>query len=158
MKSIFTIILIIICAIVFIGCAGNNKYIKKDNKIYWVYYAGPMPMFGLDWERHEMEVEDVDIETFIDFEIQAYAKDKNHIYFIGKIMKNECDVTTFEILSHSYARDKNHVYHISSSPSSPSILEGADPETFIAIGKYRGKDANHLFERWRIVDEFIDKK
>jgi hypothetical protein len=154
----FTIILIITVMIIFKGCTTGDGYIKKGNKIYWVSHSGPMPRFGLDWKRHEMEVEDVDIETFIDFKIQAYAKDKNNIYFTGKIIKNGCDVTTFEVISHSYAKDKNHVYEISSSPGSPEILEGADTETFIAIGKYRGKDATHLFERWEMVDKFIDKK
>jgi hypothetical protein len=158
-QVIIIIVLIIYVAIIFTGCSTGIGYIKRGQKIYYFKHAGPMPMFGLNWQRHETEMKDVDIETFIYFKKSPYAiaKDKNHVYYQGKIA-DEYDAATFEVLSYTYAKDKNHVYEITSSPGLGSVVKDADPETFIAIGKDMGKDANHSFQRWWKIDELPNEK
>ena len=61
------------------------SYVFKDKAVIYN---------GLDGK---VTMENVDIETFEDLD-GYFGKDKNHIYFDGKILKN-IDVKTFEVTS-----------------------------------------------------------
>ena len=106
-------------------------YVLCNNKIYYTYepfgkYAsGPV----------SIEIKGVDTETFEDVKFK-YARDKNNVYFEGKIIPN-ADPETFETIGLgsykldeysstdvSYSKDKNSVYYLY------EIVDGADPETF----------------------------
>lgn len=69
----------------------------------------------------------VDIASFENAggsEPYEYTRDKNHIYYEGKVLP-DADLATFQIIKWGYAKDKNNVYFLE------TIVEGANPETFI---------------------------
>lgn len=69
----------------------------------------------------------VDIASFENVggsEPYEYTRDKNHIYYEGKVLPN-ADLATFQIIKWGYGKDKKNVYFLE------TIVEGADPETFI---------------------------
>ncbi|MCK4635671.1 MAG: DKNYY domain-containing protein, partial [Candidatus Moranbacteria bacterium] len=45
----------------------------------------------------------------IDSQYHHYAKDKDHVYYTGKIIDG-ADQDSFEVLNYNYSRDKKHIY------------------------------------------------
>jgi hypothetical protein len=57
----------------------------------------------------------------------------------------DVDLDTFEDLGNDFARDKNNVYYFGEYPTAkPGIIDGADPETFVATS---------LLGRWYLVND-----
>ena len=109
---------------------GMSEYIKKDNAVYYF--------------NESKKIEEADVNSFeVLGETESYAKDKNNVYFWGKIIAN-ADVKTFKIISediNGYSKDKNNVY------IGIQKIEGADPKTFEKIKdtSYYFKDKNNLY-------------
>lgn len=73
---------------------------------------------------------------------KTYQQVRNSIY-CGHLQKLHCDYKTFEIIhkkAPTVARDKNHVYFKS------SIIEGADPQTFMFIEDCIADDSAHYLQ------------
>jgi hypothetical protein len=47
---------------------------------------------------------------YIDVDIDYYAKDKNYVYYYGRIIEN-ADPMTFYIINNDFAFDKNRIYY-----------------------------------------------
>lgn len=74
----------------------------------------------------------------------AYAKDKNHVYFLGSVL-DSADPKTFTIIEDNYTKDINHIY------TDHSIIQGADLETFSVINSEYSKDKNNVYDYGEIV-------
>jgi len=135
----------------FAGCGGSTKYKIENGKVFFISYGGPLPMFGINYQRHKVEILDADAETFVDFKYKLLAKDKNNVYYRGKIFgeKMNVDALTFEITG-DYGKDKNNVYSLSNPHIANSVVDSVDIKTFVGIGFGYGKDKNYLFKDYRI--------
>jgi hypothetical protein len=77
----------------------------------------------------------------------TYAKDKNHVYLNGMAVPSYVDVSSFALVYDnngqptSYAKDKNHVYNAYDA----SIINGANPTTFIVLNSYYAKDKYNVY-------------
>ncbi|MCA9364721.1 MAG: DKNYY domain-containing protein [Candidatus Moranbacteria bacterium] len=122
-KILFVIVTIISVVLLFVfGIPSDIKRVLSSTPLYGyhvsvdkkVYYSG------------ESMGDAVDPVTFTVFsENDSYAKDKNHVYYRGKVFSG-ADPGTFELLSKSgFSRDESHVYY------SNKMVSGADPGTFV---------------------------
>lgn len=90
-------------------------------------------------------ISEADSATFEVIDSSRYAKDKNHVYFSGKVLTN--DPSTFETVGiYGYAKDTGHVWYFG------MLVPGADPATFIVTDDGRGKDKNHTYDTINIVN------
>jgi len=155
----------------FFGNESCSVYLGDDDR---VYYAG----VGYDLKPIQ-PIPKADPETFKAYALgdnsvySDYAKDKNYVFYDGKIL-NGADTNTFEELSpHIYFKDSRSVYcngkvlenvapenftRINNSCYATDkkrvyyyckLIVEADPETFVAIentgGQCYAKDKNHNF-------------
>ncbi len=67
-----------------------------------------------------------------------FAKDKDNIYYKGKIW-NGADYQTFEIIYNYYSKDKDHIFF------EDKVVYGADLKTFEVINDYYAKDKNSVY-------------
>ena len=115
-------------------------------------------------EETERPVISADARSFVAISSRcdknAYAKDRNTVYFQGESIADS-DPATF-ILINPYAKDKNHVFF------KGRILQGADAESFRAFtqaldGNYSGyfRDKNNIYFEDEVISpvgfEFLDK-
>lgn len=92
-------------------------------------------------EGHGRRVHDlaVDNSTFSILKNKAYAKDKDHVFYKGKIIP-DADPTSYNLLEREFfAKDKNHVFLFYYK------LEGANPETFTELKFPYGRDDKRVF-------------
>ena len=126
----------------------HYNYLKKDGKVYI-----QTSMIGYDPVL--VEAKDADFQTFTGGAV--YGKDKNHVYFLGKVME-KADPATFVSLKDfvfdgflgCFAKDKNFVYYQN------QIIPEADPLTFVVPEDKTyfytyGKDKNFVFSGTRKV-------
>lgn len=77
--------------------------------------------------------------SFEVLENSNYAKDKNKVFFQGRIIRN-ADSKSFKVIKNSnYSKDKNNVYIFWYK------IPFADPETFTIYGFPYSKDKNRVF-------------
>ncbi len=108
-------------------------YGKDSNNVYWSSYY-----------HNSAIVQGADVKTF---EVAStYAKDANHIYDIGTVLTN-ADVTSFHRVGNSiFYADKSHIWTTGEiGTGAMSIIQGADPNTFVLTGTDTAKDANHTY-------------
>ncbi len=110
-----------------------NTYVINDKRVFW----------------NQKEIEGVDIPTFsqLVFWNKFYAKDKNAIYYKGKIIE-KADLETFEILRYSdYSKDKNSLYF------KDKKVSGVDLETFEIIDWDYAKDKDSVYFQQKIINK-----
>ncbi len=96
------------------------------------------------------KIVDADRDTFMVLEEYGMAKDKNHVYYGGKVVPN-VDAPTFEVLNGTYFRDAYSIYSDQYSGFQP--LRGSDVCTFELIGYKKddwsgyAKDKNTVYYR-----------
>lgn len=80
-----------------------------------------------------------------------YAKDKNHVFFVGRIIES-ADADSFErikvdssTVEDVYSKDKTHVFKFS------GVLPNVDHSSFVALGGSYTKDAQHVFYQEKIL-------
>lgn len=111
--------------------------------------------------QSSIEITGADISTFVaavdgNGYVTLYSKDKNHVYYSGKIVA--ADPATFDIVAIQHdptgaidaiwSKDKDHVYF---SYGNHEIIPGADPETFSPAMSTTGFlvgfiDKNHIYD------------
>ncbi len=104
-------------------------YAKDNKNIYYCWWT--------DFIKKSTKM-DVDYNTFKVLD-PLYTKDKNHVYYIRKILEN-VDPETFETLDYPYAKDKNNVY-----THDWKILDKAEPNTFEILSSRYSKDKNRVY-------------
>jgi len=94
-----------------------------------------------DWNEgsgsHKKSLE-ADPETFTVLKHEKYAKDKNHVFYEGKIVKG-ADAATFESLDDWYARDKDRGYY------GGDAVRSSNGKTFKPIDAYYSTDGIDIF-------------
>lgn len=87
----------------------HTAYVKENGK---VYYSDLIRRYTQTPDL--IEIKDVDFDTFETIDThtpkEEFAKDKDHIFFAGKIA--DIDKNTFEEISDFYFKDKNFVYYV----------------------------------------------
>ncbi len=75
------------------------------------------------------------------------AKDRQHIYYLEKIILPMADAPSFVLLpdTDGYARDRAAVYDLIGERSAP--IAGADPQTMEVLNRGYLKDARHIYHR-----------
>ncbi len=124
-------------------------------------------------------VQGADLDTYVVLG-QGYAKDKNHVYFMGQPLEgadpesfmivardNEhvywgsqempgLNLSSFQQISSRYYRDDDSVYHMFyyecyySCP--PMKIEGADPDSFEEMDSYFARDKSRVYLLGKPVD------
>ncbi len=107
---------------------GDYKKMKND------VYFGP--------EKINADYNTFEVFTFLHYSYYPgytlFAKDKNNIYYKGKVW-NGADYETFEIIYNYYVKDKDHIFF------EDKIVYGADLKTFEIINDYYAKDKNSVY-------------
>ncbi len=111
------------------GIKSPKGYQTYDGIIYYSYGYPNMPFV----------IEGADATSFKSLDtVNAYAKDKQHVYFAGKVIKN-ADPVSFEFLEKPYyTRDKDNVYLSGSYFCS-------DAKNFTFLGKYYCRNSQEVF-------------
>lgn len=134
----------------------NGEQTKFDSKTFALYSDGYMKdVTSVYYDGEKIEA---DTATFTVLkEAQWFAKDKDHVYFMGKgVIMNprelpSPDAKSFVILDSAYAKDSSHVYYIERYDVERGIkvVSPADAETFYSLGSYiSDKDAtNYAFAK-----------
>jgi hypothetical protein len=111
--------------------------------------------WGLDANRvycAGSEMRDADPKTFTVLN-SLYAKDARQAYTIKGPIPDVEDTSTFQAVGptehpfnaeNGYAKDSQHVYHTTLGGKA-SVVKGADPTTFRALGRGYGADKSTLF-------------
>lgn len=106
---------------------SDSVYVVNDSRSAWIKIAA-------------------DVSTF---EVLAgqFARDKNHIFQMGKPLEGL--KPGFSVISgqHGYAQDDMHIY------GPHGIIPDADPETFRMLTKQYSVDAGHVFFEGRNISE-----
>jgi len=89
----------------------NSIYAKDKNKAYYI----------------TNEIIGVDPETFDLRKEFGFTHDKDHVFYLGKILEHS-DSKTFEKINYYFYKDKNHVY--TNHEHSHKILKGVNPRSF----------------------------
>lgn len=145
----------------------NNLY--KDGKVFlshtdvptmlvWGVYMKNNSNVYYSWEGNNTQIEGADPQTFKPlyslryYNIIPYAKDKNHVYMLGELIK-DLDPSTVEILTSFYLQDKKRILY--SDGDVHRILQWVDRETFEVLPDgegYDAKDKNGYFEQGERVE------
>ena len=112
---------------------ADNAHKKCNDKIYYKNNCDENIISGAD------------IRTFTvlydqsKYFLRGYAKDKNYVYYEGKILK-DADVSTFGLVDAVYAKDKNYVYAYGRK------IEDSDGRTFVYFNETNeGEDKNRVY-------------
>ena len=130
------------------SCAsnGNYKYVKSDSGVSIVHFGNTYQVPGAD------------SSSLVSFPNTRYAKDKNYVYYDGKVLIN-AQVDSFTVLNMSYGKDESSVYR------EENKIIGAEPQSFKLItqdqddfvyGVY-SKDDKDIFYDGVIVNNVCDK-
>ncbi len=140
------------------GIEGNAATTQPPWAPFWMslstYLSSPSVYTLLDNSVYVngFLIPDADPTTFLIFvdpsgTPDGFAKDATHVFFYKLIIPG-ADPNTFIPLFDDgyvlYAKDKNHVYY-DDGVDNMSIVEGADPATFTALGQGYFKDKNHVY-------------
>lgn len=135
----------------------GTHYLKDKNHVYFIFPEKSAKITALSG---------FDLPTLVPVQTEEnqemYFKDKNGVYFVdlnaGGVLNavkskiKEADVATFEALdSYLLARDKNRVYYEGKK------VQGADPQTFVVLGKGYFKDNGSVFTIIGGFHRFVDK-
>ena len=139
----------------------NSYFIKDSYAVYFPVYSSQSQ--GEDWAYKVLG--GADAATFTAIKDMPYAKDKNHIYYLGIYDDNHAieglDPVTFRVVGecgwaetyHSYAVADSRAVYVVDQP-----VAGADPATFqlvglvdtnpdgLSTGVGYAKDKNHVYK------------
>lgn len=116
----------------------GGEYAKDKDFVYYLADARKDSINYLDTLNVDMESFE-----FIGNSDYPFAKDKNNIYYYGKVLEN-VDVDSFAYLGDDFAKDKDNAYIINSY-GKLEIISKADPNSFEYVGDYYAKDKNNIY-------------
>ncbi len=139
MKKLFLLVTFLFLTFISEGCEIiSSEYKIMDNVVYY------------DVGLHNKEIDSIFGADYESFEIinRVFAYDKNHVYYMGKILK-EADSKSFQVINLSnkysydyYARDNKNVYYRDKKN------DGADLSTFkILSDNGYARDNKNIYER-----------
>jgi len=131
---------------------NDNNFSNYDNETMWLKINSGLCEYkkisGADPESIEL----LRPNSFGpgDQELPAVLKDNRNVYYNASVIPGP-DTGTL-VVDFPYLRDKNNIYCLLSSPE---IILGADPETFVAeepIWMYLAHDKNFIYYRCKKID------
>lgn len=155
-----TIFLITLIAAISISC--KRSYKTENGIVYYEYWNEGSG-------QNKVAIEKADAKTFETTEFDcdcsfAFARDKNHLYIDGKIIKS-IDPDSFKFLGNYFFRDKDSVYFFGFySDIQDCSIRGINPEKLHLLKYPWAKSENILIhgnatlslgdiERFSIIDE-----
>jgi len=128
-RKIFKPLLFFI-TLILISC--NSGYQNENGKWTWISYDEAVG-------KRQDEVKKADTETFVILENKKYAKDKNYVFFKGRIIEF-AEPSSFEIINdNGYSKDSKNAY------LDWDIIINSDPSTFLVLDWPYSKDKNNVF-------------
>ncbi len=125
-----TPIILLALSVLFSAC--NPGYQKEGGQWSWVSYNENVGK-KVDY------IESIDNESFQVLSNADYGKDKNNVYYQGRIIKGS-DPNTFEVINKDgYSKDKNSVFITNYA------LIAANPNSFQYLKFPYSKDEHHVF-------------
>ena len=146
----------------------SEHYSKDNNHVYMqkkiLPNADPLtfeiitPFAGKDKARvflGQQMIEGADPKTFVFFgsemnlwgvPMQPYAKDKSHVYFMGRLLQ-DARPKAFRILEDGYSADSIHVWKESRR------VPGAGPKTFEILGAFYTRDGKNVYFHNKPLDK-----
>jgi hypothetical protein len=114
---------------------------KKTDYDLWISQNGELAIKSIDVSDRKTKK-----EVYIDH------------FFDGKSLNSEIDTLTFKYLGNYFYKDKNHVYnhYVMSDGGNFTIVDGADPKTFITIGVCYAKDKTSIYDQRNGKLEMVD--
>lgn len=109
----------------------SRDYFSSKGKVYFWFHG--------DYRYHPVEVQGADPSTFVPFQKWWIGgRDRNNTFintetFGGFKISNGIDINTYKQLSYGVCKDTNNVYYVLGDKNNYSILEGADPNSAIAL-------------------------
>ena len=146
----------------------HDKFWITEDKVIKKYYFNKWTSiyYNLYWDttKYDKELKWVDFDSFTVIS-KKYAKDKNHVYYKNKIIKDADPKTFVDFRKWCYAKDKNHIF------CNNEIIEWVDINTFEILEEelytqdwnttwieniYRyAKDKNYVY-KWKNIVKNID--
>ncbi len=139
LAPVFGIMLIGFAALLY--CVKNFTYKIEGEKVIH------QKVNSQTWKVEKREIAGAHAPSF-KIMMSTYAKDKNHAYLDGRLIKG-CDPKTFKVLDYTwkFSRDADHVYFRHSKISD-------DPENFEILEKGESKDRFHRYRYQQVVETF----
>jgi len=109
----------------------NSGYDKQDGRWVWISYD----------EGAGKRINDIDPHHFETFEVlnnEKYARDKNSVFYIGRIIKS-ADPKSFEVIGNEYSKDAKNVF------LDDKTIVFANPKTFNQLEFPYSKDDSYVF-------------
>lgn len=129
-------IFVIFVTFLSVGCRSN--YSVVDGKVLWNDWNEATGFF-------EVEVKGADHRTFTALERGDYGKDKKHVYFQERQVK-DANPSSFVTLKSNYAKDTKSVFYAGNR------IEDADPESIELLKQHPyARDKNDIYHQiWKI--------
>ncbi|MEW7279111.1 DKNYY domain-containing protein [Aquimarina sp. 2201CG1-2-11] len=155
-------VFIVLAVIVVLGIYGIYRFLSSNRLGELIneeksssYYYNPKekktiysPMGNwFELGKTEMNVDHATFQVLA----ENYAKDQNHVYHKYTTIDFDVDIPSFEIKYDFVPMDKNHVYVMNgfyfseNSKEGLTILEDADPNSYIQLNYHCAKDQNHVY-------------
>jgi hypothetical protein len=123
------------------GMLSKTGYHVSDDKVYY---------FGGFSSGSAKELAGADAKSFKSLDEQGfpegtYAKDKQHVYFDGKVV-TEANASAFVRLKKYFSRDQHHIFYLNQ-------IVSEDPDHFEFIDDDVQKDRNHVYWFDKIISD-----
>ena len=117
--------------IFFLASSCNSGYSEQNGKWVWISYDEGVG-------KRINQIDEHDLETFEVLDNEKYARDKNSVFYIGRIIKN-ADPKSFEVIGNDYSKDLDNVF------LDAETIIFADPNTFRQLNFPYSRDSLKIF-------------
>lgn len=130
----FVIIIVAVIGVIFLFTSCSTGYVRSGNDWYWVTNDEQNG-------RREHVINGIDQATFIVLENECFARDKDRVYFKGKIINHASPEGFTCLTKDEYGYSKDHRYVFLDN----EIIPGADPVTFELLSFPYSRDKNDVY-------------
>ena len=118
--------------LIFILVSCDSGYQKENGKWVWISYDEAVG-------KRITQIDEHDIESFKVLKNSNYARDKNSVFYIGRIIK-DANPENFETINKDgYSKDRKYVF------LDEEKIVHANPKSFKLLEFPYSKDENHIF-------------
>ena len=121
----------------------NSGYREENRKWVWVSYDEAVG-------KRVTQIDEHDYESFEVMDNEKYARDKNSVFYNGRIIKN-ADPKAFKLIKHGYSKDENFVF------LDDAMVIFANPKSFQPLEFPYSRDDAHIFCGTLPLDVEVDE-
>ena len=123
---------------------------KDDRNVYYIEIVET----GDSWVRLEPTIiKEVDVQTF-QHAAGSFFKDSQNLYFQNTLLEGAHDLENFRSIDKYYYTDGLTVWYDDNAlQKKVSVLNGADPKTFLSQGYGYSEDANNSYYLGKKIEE-----